>query len=307
MKKRILIYGCMTVLLGACKAGKEVPEDEVSTIGLNPCKQQPKFISKTGLNPSRAALSTSERQVMGVSLIEVSNDPNAAYKKWQHPDWNKHGWMGPVVIDEQGNAYVAPIPQISVLDNAKKDQNTVYKIATESGAMTSLVALPVGEKLPGDNPFGLMGLYYDCYNQVLFASSLFASSADEEKGMLYSIDVATGKIIDQLEGYDAIGIASCGVTGSYRLYFGSSRKPVVLSVGLYRDGSFKSDVREEFSLEMLGPRGDDKARRIRIDKDGDMLINGVEFNYNLTAPTEKQETLYRFRFDQGEGKWKRVE
>jgi hypothetical protein len=49
-----------------------------------------------------------------------------------------------------------------------------------------------------------------------------------------------------------------------------------------------------------------QARRIRFDKNGDMLINGIEFNYNLTAPTEKQEALYRFRYYDDIKKWGHV-
>ena len=43
------------------------------------------------------------------------------------------------------------------------------------------------------------------------------------------------------------------------------------------------------------------------DKNGNMIIFGIEFNYNLTAPTEKQETIYRFRYDVEEKKWVLVE
>lgn len=34
-----------------------------------------------------------------------------------------------------------------------------------------------------------------------------------------------------------------------------------------------------------------------------MLVYGVEFNFNLTAPTEKQETLYEFVWNEEEKKW----
>jgi hypothetical protein len=94
-----------------------------------------------------------------------------------------------------------------------------------------------------------------------------------------------------------------GMTGEKKLYYGSARRPVIYSILLTKAGKFDGIPKEELSLDMLGPRGDDKARRIRFDKNGDMLIYGIEFNYNLTAPTEKQESFYRFRYYSDVKKW----
>ena len=121
------------------------------------------------------------------------------------------------------------------------------------------------------------------------------------------MDPADGKITDKLIGNDALVLCVGVFTGETRLYFGSSRTSDVFSVELTKEGKFKGHLKKEFTLDLLGPRGDDKARRIRFDKNGDMMIYGVEFNYNLTAPTEKQETVYRFRYDETEKKWYFVE
>jgi hypothetical protein len=52
----------------------------------------------------------------------------------------------------------------------------------------------------------------------------------------------------------------------------------------------------------LGPTGDDNIRRIKFEKGtGNMQLFGVEFNFNLTAPTEKQESIYTFSWN-GESK-----
>jgi hypothetical protein len=46
-----------------------------------------------------------------------------------------------------------------------------------------------------------------------------------------------------------------------------------------------------------------QARKIRFSPDGTMTITGIEFYFNLTAPTEKQETVYQFRYVPAQQKW----
>ena len=60
--------------------------------------------------------------------------------------------------------------------------------------------------------------------------------------------------------------------------------------------------RNELSLNGYGPRGDDKARKIKFSN-GTMLVNGISFNYNLQASSEKPETLYSFRWNINNKKW----
>ena len=56
------------------------------------------------------------------------------------------------------------------------------------------------------------------------------------------------------------------------------------------------------SLEGYGPRGDDKARKIKLSGNK-LLVSGTAFNYNLQAASEKPETLYTFIWLAKEKKW----
>jgi hypothetical protein len=173
--------------------------------------------------------------------------------------------------------------------------------------MKPLINLPMAARPGTENVFGLLGLFYDCHGKKIYASSVAGSTRDKENGIIYAVDPVDGKVTDQLTDRDALGLCVGGITGEKRLYFGSSRTPDIYSVELSKSGRFKGAVKKECSLDLLGPRGDDKARRIRFDKNGNMTIFGVEFNYNLTAPSEKQETIYHFRYDEEEKKWLPVE
>lgn len=296
-----------TMLWASC--GDKMDETEVLSIGITPCQRLPQYLPSTGLNPKRCAFSTSEKKIMGLVLIQLPETPTdtAGKKTWQHPSWKKYGWMGPIATDGQGNAYTAPIPVVNLLDNPVEKQNTIYKTDFQSGEMKPLCDLPSNPANRLENSFGLLGLYYDCHGEKLYASSVAGSTRSKENGTIYMVDPQNGEVLDQLSGMDVLGLCVAGVTGTKRLYFGSSRNSDIYSVALTKTGKFSGSMQKECSLEMLGPRGDDKARRIRFEKNGDMVIHGVEFNYNLTAPTEKQETQFRFRYDEEAKTWNWVQ
>ena len=304
MRSFVLIYIlCYCWSLNGCK--EKMSDEEVAQIGITQCQQQPQFIPGTGLDPGRAAFSTSEKRTEGLVLVQFPKDPadTAGRKVWQHPSWKQFGYMGPITTDDNGNVYTAPIPVINVLDNQPEKQNIIYKVDSKTGVMKALANIPGAVKQTTENPFGLLGLYFDCHGLKLYASTVAGSARTITNGVIYALDPTDGKITDKLTETDALGLCVGGITGQKRLYFGSSRTSDVYSVELTKSGQFTGAAKKEFTLDMLGPRGDDKARRIRFDKNGEMMIYGVEFNYNLTAPSEKQETVYRFRYDEEEKKW----
>ncbi len=307
--KKSIIYGIASLLItGFFSCGEKMPGEEVTSIGITTCQAQPAYVKATGLNPARSALSSSEKKIMGLVLVEIPANPAdaAGRRTWQHPTWKQFGWMGSITTDDKGNAYTAPAPVINVLNNPTDKQNTIYKVNTQTAEMSALASLPLTDSITHENAYGVLGLFFDCHAHKLYASSVAGSTRSSEKGILYLIDPESGKVEDRITGTDALGLCVGGITGTKRLYYGSSRTPDIFSVELDKAGRFKGSARKEFSLDLLGPRGDDKARRIRFDKNGDMLIFGVEFNFNLTAPTEKQETLYRFRYDEESKEWKYV-
>jgi hypothetical protein len=302
MRQPIILFTCFLFFAAACK--NTIPEEEVLSIGVTDCRHQPQFIKNTGLQPSRSALSTSEKRTKGLVLIELPASPTHTNRRnWQHPSWSQFGWMGPITTDEAGNTYVAPVPVINVLDNPADKQNIIYKVESNTGEMTPFVNLLTDSIATPQQPYGLLSVYYDCHGKCLYASTVAGSTREEEKGRIVVIDMNTRQVKDELINKDALGLCVGGITGEKKLYFGSARKPVIYSVTLTAAGKFSGQPQEEFSLDMQGPRGDDKARRIRFDKNGDILIYGISFHYNLTAPTEKLETFYRFRYYDDVKKW----
>jgi hypothetical protein len=261
------------------------------------CKKPPNFVTKTGLNPNNVAYSTSERKVKGIVLLDLTNG-----KYFQHPSWKSAGSLGPVSIDELGNAYTVPIPVINVLNNKPQDQNKVYYIDTNTGEFKILIDIPHQKQKSDQNPFGMLGITYDCDTKLIYTSSVANSTIDKELGKIYIIDKTQKTIVDSLENMDCMGLNVIEIDNSKQLLVGNTRNSNVYSIKLDEKGRFSGKPILAFSLQSLGERGDDIARKIKLVK-GKLVVYGIEFNYNLIAPTEKQETIYNFTFDGNSKKW----
>jgi hypothetical protein len=295
-RKKFFYFFCsilMVVFSAACSDAVEYQSNE--------CKRQPAFLRQVGFNPSRSAFSTSEKTTMGLVLVELGNQ--GAGRKYQHPSWNMCGWAGPLLLDQFGNCFVAPVPVISILNNPPALQNRIYKVDAASGVMQLFTELPVADSIPDSNPYGILGFAYLCETNTLYVSTVQGSSRGQEKGVVYALDATTGAMLDQMTGMDVLGMGVSYMPGYRSLYLGSARTSDVYEVELTKKGKFKGKPELAFSLAMQGPRGDDKVRRIRFDQNGNMLVYGVEFNFNLTAPTEKQETVYQYQWNEDSKSW----
>jgi len=292
----VSIFFAFTLLFIACD--KKIKKKDAWNIGLTQCATRPPYAAKSPVNGPYAALSTSERTLKGLVLIDIKSK-----QTWQHPSWSKFGSMGPITTDKSGNSYIAPVPVINVLENKPETQNYIYTVNGQTGIMSKLLELPITHPPSEENPYGLVGLHYDCHADILFASSIMGSDRNNEQGVIYIIDPVEKTIIDQLQSTDAMGMAVAGVSGEKRLYFGSCRNSNIYSIEISANNKFIGEPKMELSLDMLGPRGDDKARKLVFKQDGSLVVKGVSFEYNLAAPTEKLETNYIFVFDRVNQQW----
>jgi hypothetical protein len=280
-------------------------EEEVG-FQTNECKAQPAFVKALGFNPNRSALSTSEKRKMGLVLIELNktgDTSNGGKKMYQHPSWKNAGWLGPIQLDPYGNCFVGPVPVINLLDNPPAKQNIIYKADAQTGELKIFTELPTVENISSTNPYGILGFAYLCESNILYVSTVQGSTREKENGFIYALDAGTGKIIDKISNTDAIGMGISYASGKRILYFGSARTSTIFSVTLTKEGKFLDKPQPAFSIAGMGPRGDDKVRRIKFDKNGQMQVYGLEFQFNLTAPTEKQENMYNFLWDEVQQQW----
>lgn len=262
------------------------------------CQQVPAFVRSLGFG-NQAVLSTSDRSLQGLVLIEGE-------RKYQNPTWKSAGSLAPIQRDAAGNVYAAPAPWIDTLENKPGEQNKVYRVDAQTQEMKPFVELPKLKNPSEENPFGVLGLTFDCETNSLYAATVFGSTRKDANGGIFQIDQKTGKVVSQKQGVDVIGLGVFNSAKGKRLYYGTARDSEIWSVDLNDDGSFTNEARREFSLAGLGARGDDKARRIGFAQNAqgfEMIVFGIEFGFNLIAPSEKQETVYRYRYDMAKDAW----
>jgi hypothetical protein len=290
------------VLLSACSGPGKTPYSD------NNCKLVPPFVARLGFDTKRSYFSTSEKRTLGLVLLQASQSANLSAgsdKRYQDSSWTMAGGLSSIQLDNRGNIFTVPVPFINTFHNKMADQNTVYRVNGQTGKMAPFVQLPMPDSTSADNPYGILSLVYLCESGSLYISTVAGSTRSSENGVLYQVDAGSGQTGDKLTGIDILGMGIAYTTGERRLFFGKARLPEVWSVVLDKNGRFAGKPQFEFSLSGLGPRGDDKVRRIRTDKKGDLEVYGTAFNFNLIAPTEKQETIYRFSYDAASKKWLR--
>jgi len=297
----------MVLLLFGMAAGCRKNKTEVNQAGITviaECKGAPQYLSRAGFLPGKPfGFSVAEKGTTGLSLVQFAG-PGVSYKQFRLPGWETAGHLGAVVTDQSGNSYVIPRPFISTLKNDPAKQNTIYKVDTQMGSMAAYIELPSENASHTGNPYGLLGLAFDCENDLLYASSVAGSSVTRETGSIYAIRTGDDpEIIATLAGVDAMGIGLAYLDGQKKLFYGKARSSDVYSIGLNAGGTFEGEPVKALSLEALGDRGDDKPRKIRFDARGYMHVSGISFNFNLANSADKQENIYQFQYDPGNRKW----
>jgi hypothetical protein len=260
--------------------------------GVEDCRRLPKFFDDMGLAPN-PLVGTSFFSYVGF----VVYDRNGSQQFIQHPSWKEAGNLGGFINDSQGNFYVIPVPFVSVELNPPEKQTILYRIDAVSGEMSPVLTLPAASPPSTTNPFGLMGLGLDCETNSLFVTSVAGSSAAQELGRIFRIDLANLQVASQLEGIDAIGVGVFkGVSGK-RLYYGAARSPLVFSIALDENGNFVGAPREEFSILDIPGVGNQRVRRINFLAPQEMSIRSVEFNFSLQASREVPSDLITLTYD----------
>ena len=261
------------------------------------CQQLPTFAGRVGLG-DRVFIDTTQQTFTGVALQDA-----ATGQIYQDPTWDDAGTVGPHVVDSDGNIYVVPVPQVSLFDNLPEEQNKIYRIDTNTGIMSEYLDLPWAQPPSVANPFGAVGLAFDCDTNSIYVSTLAGSTPKEDLGRIYRVDVTSGEIVDQLDNIDVLGLGVFNGADGKRLYYGSARAPEVHSIPLDTNGDFTSEPRFEFSLAMLQGGSYDNAHRIRFTRDNQMEVKAIGFAYRLMATSDPLRNVYFFNYNQPNNNW----
>ncbi|MEE9447210.1 MAG: hypothetical protein V3V09_04575 [Arenicellales bacterium] len=270
--------------------------------GVYQCRRNPAFIAINGLRQP-VAVDTKQSRYLGPVFREL----RANGRLFRDESWAEVGHVGPVVFDRRGNMYVIPVPAVSLDVNPLEKQNRVYKVDSKTAKLSVFAQLPNHERVNARNPFGVLGITYDCETDSLYVSSVAGSEPNRERGVIYQLNIKTGEVLDQLQNVDAIGLGAFNYAKQKRLFYGSARNSGVYSVRLNKQGGFGSDVRYEFALNEFDQGNSTKAKKIRFRRSESgkhlMVVSELAFDFRLFAETASGTKKYIFEYDSNQQKW----
>lgn len=262
------------------------------------CRQLPAFTQQLELTDS-AFFGTNVAGHTGLAIA----DPQAN-DVLQDDTWDDAGNLGSYVLDGQGNVWTAPVPLTSLELNPPEQQNKIYRVDTNTAKMMEYVELLPASPPSEFNPFGIVGLAFDCETNSLYAASLMGSTPTEELGRIFRVDLDDNTASLVLDGVDAMGVGVVGTPEGKRLFYGSGRSGEVRSLPLDQEGNAAGEPRSEFVLSSLpGSAPTDRPQRITVNADGDLEVKGVEFNYSLRISGQAVPTIYILRLNAVSGDW----
>ncbi len=238
-------------------------------------------------------------------LYVMGRLPNGRLARWRDPSWAETGPVSAYARDRRGHIYLAATPFVQAADDAAWRYRTIWKIDSDSGKIAPWLTLPVAGKPHAGNPYGILGMAYDCSTDSLYVTSVMGSDYDHKKGMVYRIDLRTSAVQKVLTGIDAMGVLVMTGAGGKRLLLGSARSSAVLSLPLDHSGQVTGPPRLLFRLQQAPGGRDDRARRLILNNQtGELTIKAMDFDFTLRTASEAEERWYHYRYQPANDQWK---
>ena len=284
MHCRTASYSILTFLLGVLFVRAEFRQP-------TSCAAVPEFVKERGMRSP--VFSSLDRTRLGFVMQEQLADGQLG-PALQLNTWQKFGKLGPFVVTEKGEVFIVPVPSVNTLYNPFAKQNTLLRIDPKTGELAEFFSIPVSVVPSQNNPYGLVGISYDCEKKILFLATVSGSTQKQERGKIISFDLSKQKILDQYEGVDALGLTILVGDGVRQLLYGSARSSGVFKLLLEEDGTFKKNKPE---MVCALDRSDElRARKFKLMDSKTMLISSTEFFYNLVALSEFKQPQIEFQF-----------
>ena len=269
--------------------------------GVDWCRAGPRFQTALGLS-RQAASATSLTDIKGLAILDPTGN-NGTGSLYQHETWDDAGFLGPFITDRQGNIYTAPVPLVSLVDNPLEQQNRIYRVDTDSQVMSLFSELPPALPFSGANPFGVVGLAYDCGTDSLYATSLAGPTAGQDAGASSTLISKLNRCWPNLKAWTRWGWPCSTAWAASGSTTPGVWWPRRASSCRTWQGNFVGEPRGEFSFANKATGGRRTIRRIRFTTPGEMTLHTMDFNYSLQVASERKEDVLTYRYDPASDGW----
>ena len=298
----LLIVSIATLLVVSLKEKSKSVSVKIANIGAfdkkPTCAIQPIFLSKLRV-PQPIAVDLSQQQYRGVAFLFGPNLLQAVHPK----SWKRFDHFSSYILDPKGHMYLTPMPYITIEPNTFLLQKSIYKLNSYSGKLS--VWMTIDEvKAGAGNPFGLIALDYDCEDNSLWVSAIDESDYDNSRGVIYHIDVESKKIVQKVEGFDALSVRLIETKNGKFLLAGSSRDNALYA---YEIKNRKLSSTRIKLLEL--PNFNQRIRKIDIVSKDTLQLQSIPFTYTLIAETGEDSTVrekYQVKWRDALSKWEFV-
>lgn len=275
----ILVLGVVAILVINKKNSKSEPTvKEKITIGnfnkTRSCAIHPQFLKQLNVTQP-IAIDLSQQQYKGLAFLWGKNLSHVVHPK----AWETYEHFSTYALDELGNAYLAPMPFISIKPTTFNLQKNIYRLDSQTGKIS--IFMHFDDVHPtANNPFGIISLVYDCDDKTLWVSAIDESDYREQKGVIYHVDVETKSILQKVEGLDALTVTLLKSEKGKFLLAGSARENALYAYGI-EEGKLAQD--SEKILEL--PSAQEHIRKIKVGGKNVLELQTIPFSYTLIAET----------------------
>jgi len=240
------------------------------------CGKQPNFLTKLHIK-APVAIDLSQQRYKGLAFLH-----GKALSKVLHlKTWEQFDYFSSYALTPTGNMFLTPMPYISVKEQTFEFQKNIYKLHSNSGKLE--VWLHLDEVHPSsNNPYGIIALTYDCDDNSLWISSLDETDYTHNRGVIYHVDVASKKILQRVEGVDALSLKLI-----------KSEKGKFLLAGMARENSLNAYAIVEQEMKQtpltLFNIGEStcRIRKISVIGKNQLKLKTIPFSYSLIAQTQE--------------------
>ena len=300
-----IIIAIFIVSIGALwtihkKNSKKIKEEKTFNIGtfkkIRGCKRLPNFLAKLRV-PQPIAIDLSQQNYKGLAFLYGRGLNRAVHLK----TWEAFDYFSTYALDPKGNIYLTPMPFVSVNPKTFEFQKNIYFLDTNSGNLSVWLSLDEVKATP-NNPFGVIAVVYDCDDTTLWVSAIDESSYDKGRGVIYHIDIASKKILQRVEGVDALSLALLKSSKGKFLLMGDARKSQLLAMEIKESRALANPIK---LLEL--PNTLEHIRKIKVKGENLLELQTIPFSYTLIAQTSSSgddRKHYRAIWQSGIGFWK---
>lgn len=247
------------------------------------CVGRTKFLDKL-VQGQPVAIDLTQQSQRGVAFLFGRDLRGVVHKK----SWERFDHLGTYTSTPTGDMYLAPMPFISISEKTFGFQKSIYRLDSNSGELERWMSIDE-VKASSNNPFGLIAIDYDCDDDTLWVSAIDESDYDKQRGVIYHIDVKSKKILQRVEGVDALSLKVMRTQKGKYLFVGSAKENKLLA---FEINSTKLSSTPFTILEL--PSASEFIRKIVVRGKNHLELQMIPFSYTLIAQTEEWGVRYNY-------------